>query len=369
MRVGIFTHSAIGDTMMALPLIQGLRRGGHHVALIGKEQIRPFYEYLERENIISEGITYRSVLLPPSPTNGGAPNSKAIITIPKGTPIRNILGLLEPKWRLRMGQLDVLLIPWEIRRYVRLSFRLVMEMIPMPILAKLLGVRHLHFIEEATVIPQRLGVPPAINRTVSYIRCLENEFHREFQLDSLFLPDDTLRRAEEKARKLLSSHHLTAGSYAVLYPATQELQRSMPNFLVARIMSCAKRVGLETVLIGSRDHGFPITGSNVSATIDLRGPLEFEEIFGLMCKSRINLAVDGGLLYMALAVRNPVVSFWGSTIPESRVLQAHPHHHALSRHLTYPRNLHLSKVNSMTEAAFDFSENEIANAVLAGMNR
>ncbi len=315
---------------MALPLIYALKDAGHQVILPSNQAAHPFYEFLAREGIISGISTYRH----------GSFRS----------------------WLEGFGNVDRLILPagvefhhhpllWAIRKrpfFARAFLRLKMN------------VKSLEIIPDVYVKGEhsRLSVS---NRAQSYIQWM-GRYGVAFKPETLFFQEDVLKKARLRAEKIIFDQGLRAHQYAVLYPATARSEKNIPLELLNEIIRYFSNSGLKLVLIGDSSHGGypPLRDANL---IDLRGRRDFEELVGLFSLSRVVLAVDGGLLHLALASRAKTVSFWGATIPDSLVMPNHPYHHPLCRYLPFQPYEGEKITDAQRAEAFDFSIEEIVQAM------
>ena len=60
MKIGIHNGSGLGDILMSLPLLYGLRDAGHEVYGVGNESTRSLYDFLAREKAIAGIKIYQS---------------------------------------------------------------------------------------------------------------------------------------------------------------------------------------------------------------------------------------------------------------------------------------------------------------------
>ena len=333
MKIGIHNGSGLGDILMSLPLLYGLRDAGHEVYGVGNESTRSLYDFLAKEKVVAGAKIYQSH----SPLS----------------------------WRREIRDLDILLLvgyfgyglnPLGLARFLAPPLS--------PFLRFLQGIRkivYMNTIEVETLSPK---IPRIDSRPLSYIRSLEYQFELNFNPDSIFLDETILGRSREKIKPLLSERALEPGKYAVLYPATGSMERNMPESLVNRIAEYCFERKIKLVFVGDlapKNFGLDAHES----VVDWSGRRDFGELAGLFSLSRAVFSIDGGLLYLALASRCPVVSFWSATIPESRITPNHPYHHPLCRYLPFQPYEGKFMSDSKRLEAFNFSKEEIARAVEA----
>jgi len=59
-RVGIYLWSGIGDTLLALPLINGLEDNGYKTILLANTRLSHFLSFLKDEGQISDVVLYKT---------------------------------------------------------------------------------------------------------------------------------------------------------------------------------------------------------------------------------------------------------------------------------------------------------------------
>ncbi len=331
MKIGIHNGSGLGDILMALPLLYGLRDAGHEVYGVGNESTRSLYDFLAREKAIAGIKIYQSH----SPLS----------------------------WRREIRDLDIFLLVGYFG-YGLNPLGLSRFLLPLlsPFLRFFQGVKKIIYMNTIDVETLSPKTPRITNRPLSYIRSLEYQFGLNFNSDSIFLDETILSRAREKIRPLLSERGLEPGKYGVLYPATGSMERNMPEFLINRIAEYCFEQEIKLVVVGdSMPKNFGLDKKDW--VVDWSGRRDFGELVGLFSLSRMVFSIDGGLLYLALTSRCPVVSFWGATIPDSRVVSNHPYHHFLCRYLPFQPYEGESISERERDEAFNFSKDEIAKAV------
>ncbi len=332
MKIGIHNGSGLGDILMSLPLLYGLKAQGHEVWGIGNNSTRPLYNFLSEQKILAGAKIYQSHSL--------------------------------SAWRKEIRDLDRLLLVG----YFGLGLNpLGLFRIGLPVLRPFLSVvqniREISYMETAWVQTVSSKSPRLPSRPLTYIHCLEKNFGGVFKPETLFFQEDVLKKARLRAEKTISDQGLRAHQYAVLYPATRGDERNIPLELLNEIIRYLSHLGLKLILIGDPSHGGypPLRDANL---IDWRGRRDFEELVGLFSLSRVVFAVDGGLLHLALASRAKTVSFWGPTLPESRVVSNHPYHRPLCRYLPFQPYEGEKITDAQRAEVFNFSIEEIAKAAL-----
>jgi ADP-heptose:LPS heptosyltransferase len=340
----MYTWPGIGDTLMAMPLIQGLQQSGRKVFLLGTEGNKHFYEFLWRENIVSGFRTYQSR------------------EIGFNSCIRSRYDTLKG-W-------DCLIFPPLNIHWFRYQPGLVSLQAGIPFLSFLLKpiLRTKRFIRvEGIYANRKMRKSIEYNRMESYMECLEHRFDIPFKEEFLFLPKKVLQKAGELVQDILSHHGLYASRYVVIFPETKGRERNMPASLFSKISEWAHQREFKLVLVGGKS-----TNSSLqqiySNTVDLRGNRDFLELIGLFNKSRLVFSVDGGLMHLSLASRAHTVSFWGPTVPESRIAIGHPYHHPLCRNLPFQPCFGNKISEKQYQEMFDFSSNDIAKCVQFAAN-
>ena len=328
MNTALYAWSGIGDALMALPLLQGLKAGGHRASLAGNEFMRPFYRFLEETGACDAPFLYKS----------RTPSS----------------------WASRLRDLDFLLLPPDVgwKDHPSLAAFKALSAPARPILRAFLGLKDARFIPKARIKTRSSKAPETTNLALSYVRYLEEGFGLPFKEDFLFLPKEALARMQNEAAPALKEAGLAAKPYAAIYRATKGAARNMPEGLIQKIAAFCRSRDLRLVEVGGQGPDDPAARPD---TLDWRGRLNFWQLSGVFNQSRMVFSIDGGLLHLALAARAKVCSFWGPTIPESIVFPAHPFHKPLCRYL--PFQPYRGETPPPDAAmAFDFSNNDIARA-------
>ncbi len=331
MNVALYAWSGLGDALMALPLLQGLKAAGHDAALAGNESMRPFYNFLAEAGVCGEPLIYQS----------RTPSS----------------------WAARLRDLDILLLPpdahWKDHKALA-SFKAA-GILARPVLRAALGLKDARFIAEARVKTRSSKAPEAVNLALSYARCLEERFSLPFKKDFLFLPETALERARGEALPRLMEAGFSQEPYAALYRATKGKTRDLPEALIRKISEFCTAKGWRLIEVGGSGPEAPTPCPGV---LDWRGQLNFWELAGVFGRARMVFSIDGGLLHLALACRTKTVSVWGPTIPESRTNPQFSGHYALCRYLPFQPYLDGPQPTNAAQA-FDFSAADIARAAQA----
>jgi ADP-heptose:LPS heptosyltransferase len=334
-----FVWSGIGDALMALPLLRGLRRSGRASFLLGKASSDVFYRFLQEEGVITGFRTYQR-----HSGSGFRAEWRSWAEAFSGWE----LVLLPPRSSIAAARRE--------QRLLNLLLR--SSALALPVMRLSWGIGRIEYIAEAPTE----GIGEA-NRSLSYRRCLAAGFGVEPEPGDLFFSEETTARCVEAALPWLAAKNLSPGNYAVLYAATQGRERDLPGGLIAKINRLVRDRGLRLALVGDPAHGGEWPADLLAHAADCRGRREFRELLGLLGLSRAVFSVDGGLLHLALAARSPrVVSFWGPSSPRSRVGPDYPQHRALWRDLGFQPCLGRPEAFSRRAEMFDFSDREIAEA-------
>ncbi len=329
-KIGIHNGSGLGDILMSLPILYGLKAQGHEVYGVGNESTRGLYDFLVGEKIIAGAKIYQTH----SPVS----------------------------WRREIRDLDQLILvgyfgfglnPLGLFRLTLPFARLFLHFFQ--------NIKDVRFMETVWVGTSSSKFTTMISRPLSYVGCLEKSFGIAFNPEHIYFEERVLEKARARAEKILSERGLTSRQYAVLYPATSRAEKNMPPVLFKKILEYCLNQGLGIILIGEPAHGDSLSLPD-SRVIDLRGRRDFEELVGLLALSQVVFSIDGGLLHLALASRAKTVSFWGATIPDFLVFPNHPYHHPLCRYLAFQPYEGKPVSEARRAEAFDFSADEIARA-------
>jgi hypothetical protein len=272
-----------------------------------------------------------------------------------------------------IANLDCLLLPPELKLHTFMSRLRQWEPVTSKGLRLVFGIREVLHVEDAKIGSLYLK-RDIVNQALSYQICLENIFNVSPKNEEIYFPNATLRKADFMTRDFISS---TFGGrpFVVVYAATwgprEAMRRDIPPWLLDVLVEWARLRGIALILVGQKDHGPQIPTSLSLNSVDFRGKRSFLELMGLFRASRLVFAMDGGLLHLALASQAPTVSFWGPTLPESRVVSNHPFHFPMCKYLPFQPyfgdQIPDSEAIQRTKAAFDFDLSAVSQVAERAM--
>jgi heptosyltransferase-1 len=306
-RILVIRPSALGDVVMASPMIGAIRRA----------YPRGYLAWLA-EPAAAELLRHH-------------PGLDEVIEWPRGS------------WEELLHGGRLLALGTEIRRFARLlrsrSFHLALEG------TGLLKGRFLAYLSGA---PERVGFrsrePGGLLMTCLVSRDPADErIGSEYLqlMESLGLPADPFRMdvalapaAREGARRLLLAQGVT-GRYAVLCPFTTRDQKHWPEERWATLaVALEKDFGLTVVVLGGPDDRIKsrrLRETTPGRMIDLTGRTTLSESAAIIEGGSLVIGVDTGLTHMGVAFERPTVALFGATrpyldagTPKARVLY-HPY--------------------------------------------
>lgn len=341
MKVGIFNYSTLGDTLLALPLINGLRNNSYDVIQIGNNNLSEFYDFLKVNNIINDYKLYVS---------------KDFFSY------------------INIHNLDLLLFPPDINAVNKMKF-LHNNINFLSLFSNFfLKIKKIEFIEDKMIISKSKKVPLTVNLSLSYIYELENKFNIQFRSDYLFFNNDTINKGKEDIDNFFDDNFID-GDFIVIYAFTKDLSRSMSKELLDKLIRIGNQMNYNIFLVGNKNDYEKydkflcnIINFEKDKILNLAGRLTFSELAGLFNKSRFVFSIDGGLLHFSLACRAKTISFWSSTIPESRVYTKHPYHFPMCKYLDFQPFIGEEYTPNQLNLSFDFSDNEIRNIINKVLN-
>ncbi|MFM7218567.1 MAG: glycosyltransferase family 9 protein [Bacteroidota bacterium] len=105
-------------------------------------------------------------------------------------------------------------------------------------------------------------------------------------------------------------------SYVAVAIGAQHATKRLPT---EKMIAICKKIGRPIVLLGGKDDsttGETIASAVGTTVVSLCGKLSLGESAALLERARVVLTHDTGLMHIAAALKRPVVSVWGNTVPE-----------------------------------------------------
>lgn len=339
MKVGLSTYSSIGDNLLALPLINGLKDNNYDVIQIGNNKIVNFYNYLKIHNIINDYKLYIS---------------------------NDVFSYLN------INNLDILLFPPNSQREGILKFVYDNKKVLSFFSKYILNIKKIEFIESVLVNSKGKKNTSTINLNLSYISKLENAFNIKFKIDYLFFKDSLINEGKKNIKQFFDNNYLDEEDFIIIYAFTKDITRSMTKELLTKLIRIGCENNYRIFLVGNENDGKKyeeFIGNQINfkknKVLNLAGKLTFSELAGLFNKSRFVFSIDGGLLHFSLACKAKTISFWGSTIPESIIYPNHPYHFPMCRYLDFQPFLGESFTQDQISLSFKFTDEEIKDVMMS----
>lgn len=277
----IVLHGSIGDVTRALPLVNRVRRGYPEAKIAWTVEPQAF------------------------PLVEGHPAVDEVILFDRARWWKSLLPFLR---RIRSQRFDLVL---DLQRHFKSGLISWWSGAPLRLGFHPRDAKELNWVFNTHYIPATADGVSKLHHYLKFAELLELE-PRPIEYEVRLTRED-----ETRVQQRLEG---VGGEFAVFFIGSSwESKRWFPVETSRCAAEVRRRYGLEIVVLGGReDIPFARAMESVAGAqfLNCVGRTSLRESIGILCRTRVAIGPDTGLMHLAAAVGTPVISLWGATSPQ-----------------------------------------------------